>query len=70
MTTGMASCNTWFVIFAAVFFVVVAVAHIVRLVMGWTIQVGPLSIPHWVSVMGALAGAFAAVWGFSLLFMH
>jgi hypothetical protein len=70
MSTGMATCNTGFVIFAAVVFLVIALAHLVRLVRGWTIQIGPLSIPHWVSVVGALAGAFTAFWGFSLLFMR
>jgi hypothetical protein len=66
----MASCNTWFVIFAAVVFSVITLAHVMRLVAGWTIQIGPLSIPHWASVVGALGGAVAAFWGISLLFMH
>ena len=70
MTVALSSCNTWFVIFAAVVFLVIALAHIVRLARGWTIQVGPFSIPHWASVVGALVGVFAAIWGFSLLFMH
>ena len=66
----MPSCTTSFIIFAAVFFSVVALAHIVRLIAGWSLQVGPLSIPHWASVVGALVGAVAAFWGFSVLFMH
>jgi len=70
MTPAMANCNTWFVVFASVFFLVVALAHIVRLVTGWTIQIGPITIPHWASIVGALLGVFAAIWGFSLLFMH
>jgi hypothetical protein len=66
----MPTCSTYFVIFSAVVFSVIALAHIVRLVKGWSIQIGPLSIPHWVSVVGVLGGAFGAIWGFSVLFMR
>ena len=70
MTTLTLTCNSSFVIFASLVFTVISLAHIVRLVKGWALQVGPFSIPHGISVVGAVVGAVAAFWGFSLLFMH
>ena len=70
MTAIILSCNSCFVIFATVFFLVVALAHVVRLMTGWELKIGPWIIPHGASLVGALVGAFGAIWGFFVLFMH
>jgi hypothetical protein len=70
MTTAIPSCSTSFIIFAAVVFSVISLAHFLRLTSRWTLQVGQWSVPRWASVVGALGGALGAIWGFSVLFTH
>ena len=43
-------------------FAVVAVAHVVRLITGFEIVVGGMTVPAWVSFLGALIAALLAVW--------
>ena len=42
-------------------FALVALAHLVRLVMGWSVVVGGQAIPMWVSIV-ALIGASVLSW--------
>lgn len=45
---------------AVAIFILVAIAHLVRLALGWEVTVNSVVIPMWVSVIGLLiAGALA-----------
>lgn len=45
---------------AVVIFVIVAAAHLCRLVMGWDIVIAGYAVPMWVSIPGAIVpGALA-----------
>ncbi|HXH71205.1 MAG TPA: hypothetical protein VNI58_00100 [Mariprofundaceae bacterium] len=48
-------------------FAVVALAHVVRLVMGWTVQVAGLAIPMWLSGVAIVATVTLSVWAFRLV---
>ena len=44
----------------ATLFLVVAIMHLLRIIFGWQVEIGGLSIPFWVSWLGVLvAGALA-----------
>jgi hypothetical protein len=44
----------------ATLFLAVAIMHLLRIILGWQVEIGGLSIPFWVSWLGVLvAGAFA-----------
>ncbi len=47
---------------SGVIFAAVAVAHVVRLATGFGIVVGGMTVPMWVSFLGALIAALLAVW--------
>lgn len=44
------------------FFTVGALAHLVRLIIGFEIVIGRFAVPVWVSLPGALIAALLAVW--------
>ena len=44
------------------FFTVGALAHLVRLIIGFEITIGGLAVPVWVSFPGAFIAALLAVW--------
>lgn len=46
---------------AVILFSLVALAHLVRLVLGWEVTVAGETIPQWVSVVGVLVPATLAV---------
>jgi hypothetical protein len=47
---------------AIAIFVLVAVAHLLRLVFGWDVVIGGAVIPMWISVVGIIvAGGLAAM---------
>ena len=46
---------------ASVVFALVAAAHLMRVVLKWTVVVGPLMIPLWVSVAGAIVTGLLSV---------
>jgi hypothetical protein len=48
-------------------FALVAVMHLLRLTLGWSVQLGMTSIPLWVSVLAILVSASIAVWGLMLV---
>jgi hypothetical protein len=48
----------------ALIFAIVAVAHIVRIINRWAVQIGPLSISMSVSWVGFVVAALLAIWGF------
>ena len=50
----------------AALLLVVAIAHLVRVIFGWSVEVGGLSIPFWVSWLGLLVAGALAYFGFTL----
>jgi len=59
-----------FVIVSTIIFALVAVMHLMRLVLGWSVVLGMTSVPFWVSLLALLIFAGLAIWGFSLVFRH
>ena len=59
-----------FVIVSTVIFAMVAVMHLIRLVLGWSVVLGMTSVPFWVSLLVVLISASLAIWGFSLVRRH
>lgn len=47
-------------------FAVVAVLHLLRVVNGWSFQLGPLDLPMAVSWLGAIVPGILSVWAFRL----
>lgn len=46
---------------AAVVFMLVALMHLLRLILGWSVMVNSVSIPLWMSVIACLVAASLAV---------
>jgi hypothetical protein len=59
------SQKTYFLVCAAVFFVV-ATAHLTRLIVRWEIAIAGWTAPHWVSVPGLIIPGVLSAWGFVL----
>jgi hypothetical protein len=53
-----------YTIVSALIFALVAIAHLVRLVKQWAVQIGPTSVPMSVSWIGLIVAALLAIWGF------
>ncbi len=53
-----------YAIVSALIFALVAIAHLVRLIKQWVVQIGPASVPMSVSWVGLIIAALLAVWGF------
>jgi hypothetical protein len=49
---------------SALIFAVVAIAHVLRLVNGWTVTIGPYSVSMNVSWAALVVSALLAIWGF------
>ena len=48
----------------ATLFLVVAIMHLLRIIFGWQVEIGGLSIPFWVSWLGVLVAGALAYLGF------
>ncbi len=59
--------SNYYAVVSAVIFALVAVAHLVRLIKGWAVQIGPYSVPMSLSWVGLVVAALIAVWGFMQL---
>lgn len=57
--------KTFFLISGAVF-LIVAAAHLTRLVYGWEILIAGWAVPRWVSVPGLIIPGALSAWGFRL----
>jgi hypothetical protein len=55
-----------YLVVSGVFFGVVALLHLVRLVNQWGFQLGPWLLPLWVSWPGTLVPAALSLWAFRL----
>ncbi|MGI9260530.1 MAG: hypothetical protein ACR2QR_00770 [Woeseiaceae bacterium] len=49
---------------SATLFTVVALAHCMRLVNGWSFEIEAFAVPMWVSLMGLVGPGALAVWGY------
>jgi len=56
-----------YLIVSTFIFAVVAVMHLLRLVLGWSVVLGMTSIPLWVSMLAVLVSASVAIWGLTLV---
>lgn len=48
----------------AILFTLVATAHLIRIIFGWSVQIENTNIPMFVSWIGLLIPALLAFWGF------
>ena len=48
----------------ATLFIVVAIMHLLRIILGWQVEIGGLSIPFWVSWLGVLVAGALAYFGY------
>jgi hypothetical protein len=51
---------------SSLIFGIVALVHVVRVANHWVFQIGPLLLPSWVSLIGALLAAGLSFWGMRL----
>jgi hypothetical protein len=49
---------------SATIFTAVSIAHLSRVISGWTVQVDDMDVPMAVSVIGLLVTGGLAIWGF------
>ena len=49
----------------ATLFLVVAIMHLLRIIFGWSVEIGGLNIPFWVSWLGVLVAGALAYFGFT-----
>ena len=57
--------RSYFLICGAVF-LVIAAAHLTRLIIGWEIEIAGWTVPHWVSIPGLIFPGALSAWGFVL----
>ncbi len=55
-----------YMIVTAVLFAVITIIHIVRVILGWPVEIDGLSIPYWVSELAILVTGYLAYIGFRL----
>jgi hypothetical protein len=55
--------NTYMMV-TATLFLVVAIIHLLRIILGWPVEVGGLSIPFWPSWLAVLAAGALSYFGF------
>ena len=51
---------------SAALFAIVAIAHLLRVVLGLPINVDGVAVPMWISIVGVLIPAALAAWGFRI----
>ena len=56
--------SNYYAVVSALIFAVVAIAHLVRILRGWAVHVGPHAVPMSVSWIGLVIAALLAIWGF------
>jgi hypothetical protein len=52
---------------SALIFAVVAIVHLIRILRGWAVQIGPYAVPMSLSWIGLMIAALLAIWGFMQL---
>jgi len=48
----------------ATLFLVVGLIHLLRIILGWHVEIGGLNIPFWVSWLAVVVAGFLAYFGF------
>jgi hypothetical protein len=56
-----------YLVVSTVIFAFVAIMHLIRFVLNWTVQVGTWTVPHYASLLAVIVSAAFAVWGATLL---
>lgn len=59
--------SNYYAAVSALIFALVALAHLVRIVNRWAVQIGPLSVSMSVSWVGLVVAILIAIWGFMQL---
>jgi hypothetical protein len=55
--------STYLTVTAALF-LVMAIVHLLRIILGWHVEIGGLSIPFWVSWLAVVVAGALAYFGF------
>jgi acyl-CoA reductase-like NAD-dependent aldehyde dehydrogenase len=55
-----------YLIISGCIFGIVAILHLLRVVNGWTLVLGPWTVPMWVSWVGTIVPALLCGWAFRL----
>jgi hypothetical protein len=55
-----------YLIVSTVIFSLVAVIHLMRFALGWSVQLGTWNVPLWMSLLAVLVSASVAIWGLTL----
>jgi hypothetical protein len=56
--------SNYYAAVSALIFAVVALAHLLRIVKQWAVQIGPFAVSMSVSWIGLVIAALLAIWGF------
>ena len=56
-----------YLIVSTVIFAFVALMHLIRLTLGWSVMLGMTTIPLWVSLLAVLVSVSLAIWGLALV---
>lgn len=56
-----------YLVVTAILFGAVALAHLLRLVYGWPVQLGAEVVPMWISVIGLLVAGGLCIWALALV---
>ena len=51
---------------SGVIFGLVALVHLLRVVNGWSFEIGPWSLPIWASVLGTVVPGLLCIWALRL----
>ena len=55
-----------FIVVSTLIFLIVAVAHLTRIVLAWPVQIGSLDVPMWISWIALVVTAALSAWGFGI----
>jgi hypothetical protein len=57
--------SNYYAAVSALIFAAVAIAHLIRVMRGWAVHIGPYAAPMSVSWIGFAVAAVLAIWGFT-----
>jgi hypothetical protein len=55
-----------YLIVTGIVFGAVALAHLLRLIYGWSVQIGAEVVPMWISAIALLVAGVLCVWAFAI----
>jgi hypothetical protein len=59
--------SNYYAAVSTLIFAAVAIAHLIRVMRGWAVHIGPYSVPMSLSWIGLAIAALLAIWGFMQL---